>query len=133
MTIYSRYLLSGVAAISFAAAQVPQFANAQTGKEIQIAQRGSGHSGSGHSGSGHAGSGHSGGKRGSGHGGDAGALGGPSADSDGKGPRNQPGSGTRGKPTWAQEGIPEVELGRLNVARSPSNVLDRQLAEVLKT
>lgn len=38
-----------------------------------------------------------------------------------------------GKPAWAQEGIPEVELGRLNVIRSPDRVLDRALAEVIKT
>jgi hypothetical protein len=30
-----------------------------------------------------------------------------------------------GRPVWAGEGIPEVELGRLNVARAPSHVLDR--------
>ncbi len=32
-----------------------------------------------------------------------------------------------GRPIWAQEGIPEVELGRLNVARVPSHVLQRAL------
>jgi hypothetical protein len=36
-----------------------------------------------------------------------------------------------GKPIWAQEGIPEVELGRLNVARAPDHVLARQLDEAL--
>lgn len=36
-----------------------------------------------------------------------------------------------GKPVWAQEGIPEVELGRLNVARAPEHVLKRQLDEAL--
>ncbi|MGJ8621474.1 MAG: hypothetical protein ACSHW1_01775 [Yoonia sp.] len=36
-----------------------------------------------------------------------------------------------GRPVWAQEGIPEVELGRLNVARSPDSVLDRAYAEAL--
>jgi len=34
-------------------------------------------------------------------------------------------------PPWAKEGIPEVELGRLNVARSPSHVLDRAYNEAL--
>jgi hypothetical protein len=34
-------------------------------------------------------------------------------------------------PVWAQEGIPEVELGRLSVARSPDQVLDRALAEAV--
>ncbi|MGB5558068.1 MAG: hypothetical protein WBN04_08650, partial [Paracoccaceae bacterium] len=47
-------------------------------------------------------------------------AGGPSAD----------GSGG-GKPAWAQEGIPEVELGRLSVARSPGHVLQRALDEAV--
>ena len=37
------------------------------------------------------------------------------------------------KPSWAQEGIPVVELGRLSVMRSPDQVLDRALAEVVST
>jgi hypothetical protein len=36
-----------------------------------------------------------------------------------------------GKPVWAQEGIPEVELGRLNIARSPHQVLQRACDEAL--
>lgn len=40
---------------------------------------------------------------------------------------------TRGKPAWAQEGIPVVELGRLNVARAPGALLDKQLIEALAT
>lgn len=66
--------------------------------------------------------------------------GGPSADSDAKGPKyggggSKPAPGTQGgKPVWAQEGIPsDLELGRLNVARAPAQVFDRQLAEALKT
>ena len=40
------------------------------------------------------------------------------------------GKGTRGGgPVWSKEGIPEVELGRLNVARSPDKVLDRAFEE----
>ena len=35
------------------------------------------------------------------------------------------------RPPWAQEGIPEVELGRLNVARAPRHVLDRAYDEAL--
>lgn len=62
--------------------------------------------------------------------------GGPSADSDSKGPHaggpSSAGS-AGGKPVWAQEGLPEVELGRLSVARSPDQVLDRALAEALAT
>ncbi|WP_136644750.1 hypothetical protein [Tabrizicola sp. YIM 78059] len=58
--------------------------------------------------------------------------GGPSSDSDGQGPQAGGPAGTGGgKPVWAQEGIPEVELGRLNVARSPAKVLDRAYAEAV--
>jgi len=59
--------------------------------------------------------------------------GGPDETSEGKGPRaSKPDDGTKGgKPAWASEGIPEVELGRLNVARAPAHVLDRSLQEVL--
>lgn len=35
--------------------------------------------------------------------------------------------GRGGRPVWAQEGLPEVELGRLNAARAPDFVLDRAL------
>lgn len=38
-----------------------------------------------------------------------------------------------GRPVWAKEGIPDVELGRLNVARTPDRVLDRAQAEALAT
>ncbi len=37
------------------------------------------------------------------------------------------------RPVWAQEGIPEVELGRLNVARAPAHVLVRAEGEALAT
>lgn len=60
--------------------------------------------------------------------------GGPGDDLDGKGPQaggpSTSGSGG-GKPVWAQEGIPEVELGRLSVARSPDQVLQRAYDEAL--
>lgn len=61
--------------------------------------------------------------------------GGPSADSEGKGPQAGGPSDNMGggKPAWAQGGLPEVELGRLSVARSPDQVLDRALAEALAT
>ncbi len=62
--------------------------------------------------------------------------GGPSADSDAKGPRHAGGTSTGskgGKPTWSQEGIPEVELGRLNVARSPAKVIDKATVTALTT
>jgi len=62
--------------------------------------------------------------------------GGPDPDSDSKGPQAGGPADTGssgGKPAWAQEGIPEVELGRLSVARSPDQVLDRAYAEALAT
>ena len=69
-----------------------------------------------------------------GQGGEGQGQGGPSAESDGKGPQGGGATGNKGgKPVWAKEGIPEVELGRLNVARSPDKVLDRSLAEALKS
>jgi len=37
------------------------------------------------------------------------------------------------RPVWAREGIPEVELGRLNVARAPAHVLERAEGEALAT
>lgn len=59
--------------------------------------------------------------------------GGPGEDSDAKGPHaGSPSSSGGGKPVWSQEGIPEIELGRLNVARSPDKVLDQAYAEALK-
>jgi len=39
--------------------------------------------------------------------------------------------GAGGRPVWAREGIPEVELGRLNVVRAPDHVLQRAYAEAL--
>jgi hypothetical protein len=54
-------------------------------------------------------------------------------DGDGEGRGQGAGAGGAGRPVWAQEGIPEVELGRLNVARSPDQVLDRAYAEALST
>lgn len=54
-------------------------------------------------------------------------------DSDKRGPHyGKPADDTRGgKPSWAQEGIPEVELGRLNVVRAPSNILDRARQDLI--
>ena len=57
---------------------------------------------------------------------------------DKKGPRfgggenaRKPGEGTTGgRPVWAKEGIPEVELGRLSVARAPASVLNHAFSEV---
>ena len=68
-----------------------------------------------------------------------GHQGGPSEESDAKGPKymggdneHKPTAGEQGgKPVWAQEGIPEIELGRLNVARSPAHVIDKAASEAL--
>ena len=66
-------------------------------------------------------------------GGSKGGKGGKSgAEEDGKKGKGASGiAGTR--PAWAKEGIPEVELGRLNVARSPDQVLSRAYAEAMAT
>lgn len=97
---------------------------------------GSGSGGGGGDSGGGSGSGGGGGGSGSGSGSGSQGGGGPSTSADdreGRGPQaGQSAPGTSGgKPAWAQEGIPEVELGRLSVARSPDQVLDRALAEVL--
>jgi hypothetical protein len=94
-----------------------------------------GHSG-GHGGSG--GKGHEGGGAGGhddeGQGAGAGGRGAQSDSDSDEPPRGRRGgAGGSGKPVWAQEGIPEVELGRLNVARSPDQVLDRAYAEALSS
>jgi hypothetical protein len=86
-------------------------------------------------GQGQGGSDNQGGAGAGGQGGGGQGQGGPSGDSEGRGgPQSGgPSDGTGGKPVWAQEGLPEVELGRLSVARSPDHVLDRALAEALAT
>jgi hypothetical protein len=87
----------------------------------------------GHTDSGDDAEGHSGGKGkgGKGKGGTVGkGQGGPGATSDGKGPRAGSSGGSQGgRPAWAKEGIPDVELGRLNVSRSPSRILEKAAAE----
>lgn len=79
--------------------------------------------------------GHDGGEHdeGGGHGGGQGDGEGGSAEPGGQadtgGGRDQQGEG--GGPVWSREGIPAVELGRLNVARSPDHVLEAAYAEAL--
>lgn len=52
-----------------------------------------------------------------------------------KGPKYE-GGGDHGnmdsgvRPPWAQEGVPSVELGRLNVAKAPEHVITRALDEI---
>ncbi len=58
--------------------------------------------------------------------------------SDRQGPQYLGGSNTRkpapgttgGRPVWAKEGIPVVDLGRLSVARAPASVLQHAFTEV---
>ena len=45
--------------------------------------------------------------------------------------RKPAGGTTGGRPVWAKEGIPAVELGRLSVARAPATVLDHAFTEVV--
>ncbi len=92
---------------------------------------GGGHDG-GSGGGGHdGGEGHEGGA-GQGQGGQGqGGQGGSGEGGQGQGGPGGQGEGSAGRPPWAAEGIPEVELGRLNVARSPAHVLDRAYAEAL--
>jgi hypothetical protein len=68
---------------------------------------------------------------GQGQGGEGQGQGGPGEDSDGQGPQAGSGGSGGGKPVWAQEGIPVVDLGRLSVARSPDQVFERALAEAV--
>jgi hypothetical protein len=93
-----------------------------------------GDGGQGQGGQGQGGQGQGGqGEGGQGKGGDGQGQGGPGEDSDGQGPKAGSGGTQGGKPVWAQEGIPEVELGRLNVARSPDKVLQRAYDEAVAT
>jgi hypothetical protein len=117
-------LASGVTAFSFAAALtvgLPITFPSETGAFAFAQQSGQG-SGSG--------GGSENGSGGQGAGGSGSGQGGPGEDSDGKGPKAGTSGGSQGgKPVWAQEGIPEVELGRLNVARSPDRILEKAVAE----
>ena len=98
-----------------------------------------GHSGGGHSSGGHSGSdddghvdGHSPGPKGSGSQGTHRGGHGSEMLQGGGGDKAVKDNIFRGnRPVWAQEGIPEVELGRLNVARSPDHVLNRAEEEAL--
>ena len=112
--------------------------------------------------SGHSSGGHSGGRGGGGHGSDSGHTDHGSDGGDDHGGGHAPGPkgyGSHGthrgghgndvargggkavenkilrgrRPVWAQEGIPEVELGRLNVSRAPGRVLAHAEGEALAT
>ncbi len=135
---FRKKLLAWSSAAVLAATAGPFMSNLAGFSDIASAQAqtGSGQGGQGGQGGGGAGQG----QRGPGTGSDRGqGQRGPSADSDARGPRYQGGTesrrppqGTRGgRPVWAQEGIPEVELGRLNVARAPTHVLEKAFWEAL--
>lgn len=87
-----------------------------------------------HSG-GHSGGGHGGGSKGSGHNDEEGGHSGKKGHASNRSPADAVetdvlrGHGRDSRPVWAGGGIPETELGRLNVSRAPSFVLDRALAE----
>jgi hypothetical protein len=102
---------------------------------------GGGHEGGSGGSGGHGGSGGSGGHDDGGHedggtdheGGSGGGHEGTGSGGQGQGgePHGGQADGSGGRPPWAAEGIPEVELGRLNVARSPDQVFDRAYNEAL--
>lgn len=135
-----RTALAGVLGVGLAAGLVPHDPVFGVGPAAAQGHGGGGGNqggGGGHGGGG--GGGHEDGEDGGGHedggedgGGlvDGGGEDGDGEDGGGQGGGGQ-GGGGGGRPVWAQEGIPEVELGRLSVARSPEHVLDRALAEVL--
>lgn len=132
----------GAAVVPAATMLIPGTAQAQdeSGHEGGGGQGGNGPGPGGSGTGGHEGGnsgGHDDGEGGGGHEGGTGGQGqgGPGGESEGQGPRAGQGHTSGGsRPPWASEGIPEdVELGRLNVARSPDRVLDRAYGEVLLT
>ena len=93
-----------------------------------------GHDDGGHDDGGHDDGGHDSGGKGQGAKGqeESGGQGGSRGQGSSSGDRGgAQGGQSQSRPVWAQEGIPEVELGRLNVARSPSRVIDRAYAEAI--
>ncbi|HEY8594833.1 MAG TPA: hypothetical protein VIL84_06290 [Devosiaceae bacterium] len=131
----SRALLAGVAltTMTFGPAMLATGAMTLVGTSAALAQDGSGGQGKGAQNQGGQGQGNKGAQSGQDNaGGQGSGQGGPSDDSDAKGPQaGAPAATGGGKPVWAQEGIPEVELGRLSVARSPDQVLDRAFDEAV--
>lgn len=103
-----------------------------SGAAIAQSQSGQGQGGQGQGGQGQGGQGQGGQTdSGQGQGGQSGAGASASGQGQGGGGQGAGGQGDAGRPAWAQEGIPAVDLGRLSVARSPDQVLDRALAEAL--
>jgi hypothetical protein len=118
-------LTTGAVAIALAAVSGLALPDGRLGLKMTASAQGAGH---GQGGSDNRGGANAGGQ---GQGGPSSGQGGPSEDSPGRGPQAGPNPDAGGQPVWAAEGIPEVELGRLNVARSPEHVLDRAFDEVL--
>jgi hypothetical protein len=83
----------------------------------------------GHADGGHESGGKGQGAKGQGGSGAQGGSGGQGGNSEDRG--GAQGGQSQSRPVWAQEGIPEVELGRLNVARAPDRVIDRAYSEAL--
>jgi hypothetical protein len=112
-----------------------------TSATAKEAGHGSGNSSSGHGSSHDSGHTEGGDEEEGGHGGKASGHKGYGAGRGGSGHESASGGGKaveskifKGqRPVWAQEGIPEVELGRLNVSRAPSRVLARAEDEALAT
>jgi hypothetical protein len=111
---------------------------------VALAQQGGGGGGGGNGsggGGGGSGGGGGGGGSGSGGGGNSGGgagsgQGGPSDDSDGKGPRAGSSGGSQGgTPVWSHDNpvFADVELGRMNVARSPDRILLHAVEEEVST
>ena len=128
---------SAIALLGTAAFVAPEWSNGFVRAAWAQEDGGEGKGGQGKGGQGQGGQGQGGqgkgGQGGQGQGGEGAGQGGPGEDSDGQGPKAGSGGKEGGKPVWAQEGIPEVELGRLNVARSPKKVLDKALVEAIAT
>ncbi len=140
-----RHVLLGTAAVSFAVAMPPMFPLGLVGAaHAQTTGSGGGggmsHAPGGTSGSAMGQGGPSGVNGHYGQGGSTGTETGTEGTStDRQGPRfgggensSRPAAGTTGgRPVWAKEGIPAVELGRLSVARAPEHVIDKALAEAV--
>ena len=133
----TRQVLLGSAALSLLLGMPVLLAPQGLGvAQAQTSGSGSGHKGPGASGSGMGQGGQSGVRGHEGQGGSTGEETGDTTDSDKKGPRfgggtntSKPAPGTTGgRPVWAKEGIPAVELGRLSVARAPAHVIDKAAA-----
>ncbi|MYM57032.1 hypothetical protein [Thalassovita mangrovi] len=123
-------MLLGVStlALTFAIAVAPEF-SPNTGAAFAASDNAGGGS-SGSDDGGNQGGNDSSGNNDSGSGPRGGA--GEPDESDGEGPQaGQPTGDQGGSPNWAEGRIPEVELGRLNVARSPSHVLDQAYTEAV--